>query len=149
MSVNINIKQEFLTNFQNKIITCLKYRKLFKQAYAASSGELQAYQIEKIKELENREAKFEKEHQIEESLNIPKGHVIIDVPQMEIHQAEPRLDLTDINIIDKDESRQIDTLSPITMAIKTRCIPDWIVMIITDEKHRDLVSKQAEHLLFS
>lgn len=135
--------------FQNEIITCLKYRKLFKQAYAASPSELQPYQIEKIKELENREARFEKEHQIEESLNIPKGHAIIDVPQMEIHQAEPRLDLTDINIIDKDESRQIDTLSPITMAIKTRSIPDWIVMIITDEKYRDLVSKQAKHLLFS
>ncbi|MBN2603303.1 MAG: HD domain-containing protein [Candidatus Thermoplasmatota archaeon] len=135
--------------FQNKIVTCLKYRKLFKQAYVASSGELQRNQIEKIKALENREARFEKEHIIEESLNIPRGHVIIDVPRMEIHQAEPRLDLTDINVIDKDESRQIDTISPITMAIKTRSIPDWIVMIITDERYRDLVAKQAEDLLFS
>lgn len=136
-------------SFQNKIVTCLKYRKLFKQAYAASSSELQQYQIDKIKALENREIRFEKERQIEESLNIPRGHVIIDVPQLEIHQAEPRLDLTDINIIDKDGSRQIDTFSPITTAIKSRSIPDWIVMIITDGKYRDDVAKQAEHLLFS
>jgi hypothetical protein len=136
-------------SFQNKIVTCLKYRKLFKQAYAVSLNELQQHQIEKIKSLENREARFEKEKQIEELLNIPTGHVIIDVPQLEIHQAEPRLDSTDISIIDKDTSRQIDTLSPITTAIRTRSIPDWIVMIITEEKYRETVARQAENLLFS
>jgi hypothetical protein len=33
-------------------------------------------------------------------------------------------------------------------SIKSRAITDWSVMIVTDEKHRDVVSKNAEKLLF-
>ncbi len=42
----------------------------------------------------------------------------------------------------------LDEFTPIAEAIRSRITPDWIVMIITDEKYRDVVSKKAEAVLF-
>lgn len=134
--------------FQYKIVTCLKYRKLFKQAYSASFPDLNEQNIDIVKNLENVESRREKEKEIEEILNIPAGHIIIDVPYRELHYAEPRIDQTDIMIIDENNIKTLDEFTPVAGAIKSRAIPDWIVMIVTDEKHRDIVSKNAEKILF-
>ena len=69
--------------FQHEIVTCLKYRKLFKQAYSASASTLDERNIDIIKGLESVEFRREKEQEMEECLNIPTGHIIIDVPYQE------------------------------------------------------------------
>ena len=43
----------------------------------------------------------------------------------------------------------LDDYTPVAKAIRSRTIPDWIVMIITDEKYRNVVSKKAEEVLFN
>ncbi|MCK4365560.1 MAG: hypothetical protein KAW45_05890, partial [Thermoplasmatales archaeon] len=75
-------------------------------------------------------------------------HVIIDVPFQELHQAEPRIDQTDIVIVDESDTKNLDEYTPIAKAIRLRPIPDWIVMIIADEKYRDVISDKAEKILF-
>ena len=91
-----------------------------------------------------------KEQEIEESLKIPEGHVIIDVPFYELHQAEPRIDKTDMIIVDeKNEKKNLNDFTPVAKAIKQKTIPDWDIMIITEEKYRDLISKKAEKFLIS
>jgi len=136
--------------YQHEIATRLKYRKLFKQAYSFSmmiSKEKHIDVIEKLKDLRFRRTK---EQKIEESLKIPPGHVIIDIPFYELHQAEPRIDKTEMIIVDeKNKIRALDDFTPIANAIKKKAIPDWDIMIITDEKFKDLVSKKAERYLFS
>ncbi len=62
--------------------------------------------------------------------------------------AEPRLHKTDIFVVERDEVKTLDEFTPIAEAIRSRVTPDWIVMIITDEKYRDIVSKKAEAVLF-
>jgi len=136
-------------SFQHEIATRLKYRKLFKQAYWASSSNLDEARLTVVKNLEDEKHRREKEREIENTLNIPAGHIIIDVPYQELHQAEPRIDQTDIMIVDKGEIKSLDDYTPIAGAIRSRAIPDWIIMIITDEKFRDDVSKKAEEILFS
>ena len=135
-------------SFQHEIVTRLKYRQLFKQAFSLSSTEIKNYDHQVITNLENSEVRHQKEHEIEQELAIPAGHVIIDIPLPELHQAEPRINKTDIGIIDKDTVKTLDDYTPIAQAIRLRIAPDWAVMIITDECYRERVSQHAEKVLF-
>lgn len=139
-------KQE---SFQHSLITRLKYRQLFKQAFVLSSQQLSPDQKQQISRLEQNSLRREKEQVFEEKLHIPEGQVIIDIPSPDLHQAEPRIQQTDIPIIDGDLSKPLNEYTPVAEAIRMRSIPDWEVMIITDEKYRETVSNHAEKLLFS
>ena len=61
-----------------------------------------------------------------------------------MHQSEPRIDSTEIGILDENEIKKLDEYTPVGSAVKSRNIPDWLVMIITDESHRKVVSNKAE-----
>ena len=135
--------------FQNKIITCLKYRKLFKQAYSASSNDLNKENIAIIKDLENIEIRREKEKEIEDYLKIPQDHIIIDVPHRVLFNAEPRINQTNIKILDENRIKTLDDFTPIPIAIKSRIIPDWSIMIITHSKYRKIVAENVKNLLFN
>ena len=141
-----NLKQR--GPFQHEIITCLKYRKLFKQAYTLPSSNLDEQGAKMVKRLEDAKFRRKKEQELEEALNIPAGHIIIDVPYQELHRAEPRINQTDITIIDENETKTLDEFTPVAGAIRSRIVPDWAIMIITDEKFKDLISKKAEKVLY-
>jgi HD superfamily phosphohydrolase len=134
--------------FQREIATRLKYRQLFKQAYALSPSDLDKLHRNMIHTLEKVQVRREKEHELEQALGIPPGHVIIDVPRPELLRAEPRIHKTDIGIVDNGELKLLDDFTPIAGAIRSRVTPDWVVMIITDEKYRDAVAQKAEQILF-
>jgi len=135
-------------SFQHEIATSIKYRKLFKQAYALSSSNLNKDELDIVKQLEDAEPREKKERRFEEILKIPEGHIIIDIPSKELHQTEPRIDQTNISIVDDGDVRNLDDFTPVAKAIRSRIIPDWAVMIVTDEKYRDIVSDNAEKILF-
>ncbi len=134
--------------YQYEIATRIKYRNLFKQAYLASKEDFDEEEINIIKKLENSDYRRKKEQELEELLNIPQGHVIIDVPFQELFQAEPRIFKTDIPIIDGNNVKSFDDYTPMAKAVKSRSIPDWIIMIVTDDKYREIVSKKSEKILF-
>ena len=135
-------------DFQKEIAIRLKYRKLFKQAYTLSKSNIDAEEYKEICKLDDLHVRRKKEEEFEEILKIPKGHVIIDAPYIELHQSEPRIDSTEIGILDEDEIKKLDEFTPVGSAVKSRNIPDWLVMIITDESHRNVVSNKAESILF-
>ena len=136
-------------SFQHEIVTYIKYRTLFKQAYTSTINDLDQNKLDIIKKLENIDEKRNKEKEMEDILNIQKGHIIIDIPRLELHQAEPRINQTNIQIFNENETKKLEEYTPIASAIKSREIPDWTVMIVTDEKHRDIVAKKGEKILFS
>jgi len=136
-------------SYQHEIVTRLKYRKLFKQAYVLSAAFSKENYVDVFRKLKDLNFRREKEQEIEETLNIPSGYVIIDVPFYELHKAEPRIDKTDIIIVDaKNKVKDLNDYTPVANAIKQKAIPDWYIMIITDEKYRDILSKKAEKILF-
>ena len=142
----------FLKNkgsFQNKIITSIKYRNLFKQSYSISNINLDKTKKNVINSFKKLDIKIQKENEIEDKLKIPKGHVIIDVPKHEIDKTEPRLNKIDITILDNNLEKKFEHLTPIAKAIQSKSIPDWAIMIITDEKYRKIVEKKAEKILFN
>jgi HD superfamily phosphohydrolase len=135
-------------DFQKEIAIRLKYRRLFKQAYVLSKAKVDKDEFKLIKKLDDIHVRRKKEEEFEKLLKIPKGHVIIDVPYTELHQSEPRIDSTDIGILDGDKIKKLDEYTPVGSAVKSKNIPDWLVMIITDEKYRDIVSNKAKKILF-
>jgi HD superfamily phosphohydrolase len=134
--------------FQQEIITRLKYRDLFKQAYAVSLQELDKQGIKTVKQLEVGVKRREKERDIEDALRIPAGHVIIDIPRLELLRAEPRIHQTDIQVVDRNSLKTLDDFTPVAKAIRSRIAPDWALMILTDEKFRHLVAKKAKSIIF-
>jgi len=134
--------------YQEEIMTRLKYRALFKQAYAASFGDLSKQQRTVVKRLEDDKACKEKESELENVLKIPAGHLILDIPRQEILRTEPRINLTEIGVEDNKKKRSLDEFTPIASAIRSRLAPDWAVMVVTDERHRALVAKRAARYLF-
>jgi len=135
--------------FQYEIVTRLKYRKLFKQAFSLSASDIKEEDMDILRDLENVDSRRRKEQEIENLFNIPPGYVIIDMPLSEIQRAEPRLNKTDIGVVEKNKIKTLDDFTPIAGAIRSRIAPDWAVMILTDEKFRDVVSKKAKKVLFS
>ncbi len=143
------ISLKTLGRFQQEIVTRLKYRDLFKLAYAISPRELDKEGFEVIKSLEDSSTRSKKEQQLEEMFHIPKGHIIIDIPQPELLRAEPRINNTDIQVIDHDVIKTLDDFTPIAQAIRSRIAPDWALMLLTDEKYRKTIAKKVERILFS
>lgn len=134
--------------YQHEIVTRLKYRHLFKQAYKLSPHMVTEDQRLFINKLESVSFRRKQEQMIEETLDIPEGYVIIDVPSLDIHQAEPRIQEADFPIIDGDETKLLHEYTPVADAIRMRAIPEWEMMIITDSSHRSVVAEKAEDLLF-
>jgi hypothetical protein len=79
--VEILNKLKKMGEFQNKIVTQLKYRQLFKQAYSTSFYEIDDDQKMTLEKLEDTKKRREKEQEFEQLLKIPRGHIIIDVPR--------------------------------------------------------------------
>ena len=134
--------------YQFEIATRLKYRHLFKQSYFASIADLTSSQKDIVKKLDKPIVRREKEKEFEDELNIPRGHLIIDVPYTELHLSEPRIDQTDTLILDYNGVKKLEDFTPMSDAIRSRVIPDWMIMIIVDEKYRDIVNENAEKILF-
>ena len=130
-------------SYQNEIITRLKYRRLFKQAFAIQLSEATEQEKDLIQRLENSEFRREKERDLVDKLGIPKGHIIIDVPRPELLRAEPRINQTGITVIDHDLQKSLDVFTPVAQAVRERLTPDWSLMIITDERYREIVAKKA------
>ncbi|HUT00115.1 MAG TPA: HD domain-containing protein [Candidatus Thermoplasmatota archaeon] len=145
----IMVSLKTMGRFQQEIITRLKYRDLFKQAYAVSLLDLHKEEMKVVKLLGDVSNRRQKEHELEDVFGIPKGHIIIDLPQPELLRAEPRINNTDIQVIDRNKIKSLDDFTPIAKAIRSRIAPDWSLMIITDEKYRKIVAKKVEKLLFS
>lgn len=135
--------------YQHEIATRIKYRKLFKQVYSASASVLDEEENRIVKGLEDIKLRNTKERELEEKLKIPRGHIIIDVPYLELHQSEPRIDQTDIGILDDSQLKSLDEFTPIAKAVRSRQTTDWSIMVITDEKYREIVSNNAAKLIFN
>ncbi len=134
--------------YQHDIVTRLKYRQLFKQAFKLSLNEVNEDQRACIRALDDVAIRREKECMFEDCLDIPKGYIIIDVPSKDIYQAEPRIIETDLPIFDDGQIHMLHEYTPIADAIRLRAISEWEIMIVTDKKYRSCVAKKAASLLF-
>ncbi len=135
-------------SYQKEIAIRLKYRRLYKQAFALADDDLTEEQHHLLHTLEDPQKRHEKEQEFEDTFSIPPGRIIIDLPVTELHQAEPRIHRTDIEVLTNNQLKPFHTFTPIAHALQSRHTPDWTVMIITDEPFRDRVAEKGPALLF-
>ena len=135
--------------YQKEIITRLKYRQLFKQVFVLLPQNQTVDERNTIKILEDGVNRREMEKRFENTLSIPEGHVIIDVPYLDLHQAEPRIEEIDMPVLENGDVRMLTHFTPVAEAIRMRKIPDWDLMIISDEQYRETIYDHAEKILFS
>jgi len=135
--------------FQKEIITRLKYRRLFKQVYVLLPQNRSEQRMELLKKLEDNVYRRSFEARFEEILSIPEGHIIIDVPMVDLLAAEPRIQEVDMPVLENDEVKMLTNYTPVAAAIGMRKIPDWDLMILSDEKYRKNIIQYANKILFS
>ncbi len=138
---------EKLKNFgeyQQDIVCRLKYRKLFKKAFAKRLDELSVKEKEKLADFEGKEM----EKEIAEKTGVQEGYVIVDVPGKDILLSEPRIRKIDIKIIDNGKAKPLSDFTPLANALQMRGITDWAIMVCCPEEHKEKVAKYAEKILF-
>ncbi|RLF41556.1 MAG: hypothetical protein DRN18_03650 [Thermoplasmata archaeon] len=97
--------------------------------------------------MEGPQKRSEKEKELEDELDIPRGHIIIDVPKRELFLSEPRIDKVEIPVLYDKEIVDLMEITPIARAIKEKKIPDWYLMVVVDEKYRKKVTDRIEKLI--
>jgi len=122
----------------------IKYRRLFKKAFALSVLDVDEGQWPAVDGLGEMAKRRAAEEEIAARAGIDPGEVIIDVPSHELPVSEPRISLTDIRVIDGSRVRLLPKLSSIAQSLQNRRVHDWAVMVACPEEHKDMVAKAAK-----
>ncbi|MEW5747279.1 MAG: HD domain-containing protein [Candidatus Thermoplasmatota archaeon] len=130
-----------------EIATLIKYRRLFKKAYAIAVTDVSEGQWEAVDRLGDMKRRRSAEEDIATRAGLEPGHVVIDVPSSEIPVSEPRMSLMDVRILQQGKIRLLPRLSPIASALQSRRAYDWAVMVACPERHKAKVAKAAEKVL--
>ncbi len=137
-----------MDGFQREIATMLKYRQLFKNAYSLDVNRMDEEKLKIITELSDYKKRKAKEEEISRKLNIPVEYVIVDVPEKELLLSEPRINKTEVLILDNQRLKPLSKYSPLARALQIRTVHQWGVMVSTTPKYRDKVKKIAKKVLF-
>jgi hypothetical protein len=108
--------------YQYGIITRLKYRRLFKQVYVMLPHNRDEQRMNLLKQLEDNDFRRSMEKRFEDELSIPEGHVIIDVPLVDLLAAEPRIQEINMLVLENDDVKMLTTYTPVAEAIRMRKI---------------------------
>ena len=130
-----------------EIATLIKYRRLFKKAYALAVTDVPEGQWEAIDRLGDMGRRRSAEEEIATRAGLEPGHVVIDVPSSELPVSEPRMSLMDVRILQQGKIRLLPRLSPIASALQSRRAYDWAVMVACPERHKAKVAKAAGKVL--
>ena len=130
-----------------EIATLIKYRRLFKKAYALAVTDVAEGQWDVIDRLGDMRRRRSLEEEIATRAGIEPGHVVMDVPSSELPVSEPRMSLMDVRILQQGKIRLLPRLSPIASALQSRRAHDWAVMVACPEKHKAKVAKAAAKVL--
>ncbi|MGB2581939.1 MAG: HD domain-containing protein [Thermoplasmata archaeon] len=122
----------------------IKYRRLFKKAFALSVLDIDEGQWPAVDALGEMAKRRAVEEDIAQRAGVDSGEVIIDVPSHELPVSEPRISLTDIRVIDGSRVRLLPKLSSIAQSLQNRRVHEWAVMVACPEEHKEKVARAAK-----
>lgn len=140
-------KLEQMGGLQEEMAMRLKYRKLFKKAYSKRISDLSMEQRVSLAEMKLDERK-DKEDELARKCGMKEGEVIIDIPGRELFISEPRINKTDVKILDDGNLKPLSNFTPLANALQMRGVIDWVIMVCTTERKREKVAKEAEKVIF-
>jgi HD superfamily phosphohydrolase len=89
----------------------------------------------------------EKEEEIAARAGVHLSEVIIDMPERELLISEPRIDKTEVRILEDDRVRPLSRYSPLAKALQSRSVFEWAVMVSCPKEKREQVARAAARAL--
>lgn len=132
---------------QRSVALMLKYRQLYKKVYELDEDQLDDEGRKGLNALNEPSKRKALESKIGEASGAPPGSVIVDVPRSELDMSEPRLNRVDLRIFDEGETFELESLSPLGKALKSRRTSDWCLMVSADKRYRDSVNGVVEKVV--
>ena len=138
-------KLKQIGEYQRDMVIRLKYRKLFKKAFARGWGELNQREREMLAEMEDVK---DIEEEIARRVGLDEGYIIVDIPGKDIMLSEPRIRKVDIKIYDDGKIKPLSDYTPLATALQMRGITEWAIMVCCPEEYKEKVAKEAEKIIF-
>ncbi|HJO28484.1 MAG: HD domain-containing protein [Candidatus Poseidoniia archaeon] len=147
VDAELDAKLDELGGFQRETLQRLRYRRLYKVAWALSPQEIGDEHRELLKPFADAGNRRQAEARIAKRLNLQPGEVIIDLPLAELLLSEPRIASTDIRVLDGERLRSLRRYSPLAKALQQRAVPPWAVALIVPKRAREAAAVKGERLL--
>ncbi|MDD1772162.1 MAG: HD domain-containing protein [Methanomassiliicoccales archaeon] len=112
-----------------RLVTMLKYRELYKRAYAVFIPDMSDEDMSGLLRLTDYRKRKEVESLIADRASVDVSEIILDVPKRELITGEARRGKTEVPILNGDKVRPLTRLSPISKALQLRGVQDWAVMV--------------------
>jgi len=137
--------------YAQDMIRRLKYRQLLKVCCSRRREELSPEQIERLLDIAtNPDSRRQYEDDLAHRAGLQPGYVAIDVPNVKLLLAEPRMSQVEVRIVGDDgRTRWLREHTPIADALKKRQVSQAAVYVITLPGHQSDVAQLAERHLFS
>jgi|TARA_B100001250_G_scaffold270102_2_gene233109 hypothetical protein len=138
-------------DYARDMIRRLKYRQLLKVCASRRRQELSEDQISLLAGLAtDSEKRRSFEDEMAQRSGLEPGYVAVDVPNIKLLLAEPRMSQVDIRIIGDDgKTRWFKEHTPIADALRTRQVSQAAVYIMTLPGYEKKVSEIAERMIFT
>ncbi|MFQ6107420.1 MAG: HD domain-containing protein [Thermoplasmata archaeon] len=133
---------------QKEMAMRIRYRKLFKKAFALEEKELDSDKRRALLRMTDFKRRRAAEDSIADRAGAERGRVIMDMPRPEIMITEPRMGQLDIKILDGTKARPLKRMSGLGKTLRRREVSDWLLLVSCDAKYRDAVSKVAPKVIF-
>ncbi len=135
--------------YPREIALRLKYRRLFKKALVLRVDEIKDNEniIEEMSKLDDLKRRRRVEREIAEAAGLDPRYVLIDIPENIAQLSEPRLNKTNVKVIDGNEIHELSKYSPLARALQLRKVQDWALMIVTRKDAVDRVRREAKRIL--
>nr|AAZ32482.1 metal-dependent phosphohydrolase [uncultured euryarchaeote Alv-FOS1] len=135
--------------YPREIAMRLKYRKLFKKAIVMRFDDIESNHemLELLKRLSDLKYRRRIEEEIAQGAGVDSKYVLIDIPGDIAKLSEPRLNKTDVKIVDGQNIRELVSYSPLARALQIRKVQDWAFMLITKKEYVESVKKSAMRML--
>ena len=130
-----------------EMATLIKYRRLFKKAYAVPTAALDHEQWTSVDAMGDINTRRSTEDEIARRAGVSSEHVIIDVPSSELEISEPRISLTDVRILDDGKVKMLPRISTIATSLQMRRSHESAVMVACPEHEKASVARAARRIL--
>jgi len=135
--------------FQEEIVNRLKHRRLYKKCFTLAPDKVKDVKgigssefgtIDSIRSLEKKIASMK---------HISPNKVIVDIPNRELKLSEPRLEKTNIKVLDKGRLNDMYKYSPLCRALQKRHSQSWVLMVSCPEELKDTIEQASRKVIMA
>ncbi|MDD1769530.1 MAG: HD domain-containing protein [Methanomassiliicoccales archaeon] len=130
-----------------RLMLRLKYRELYKRAFSIAMTDLDEAAEKRLADLSEYSKRKAMEEDIAARAGVHVSEVIIDMPERELLISEPRIDKTEVRILEDDRIRPLSRYSPLAKALQSRSVFEWAVMVSCPKEKREEVARAASRAL--